>query len=193
MGIDLLKLREKFDKKDVERSDRFSFQDGDNYLRILPPSKEYLVDSVDYISFEFLTHYNLGVEGDKRSEICPRSFGKQNKCPICEAVWKLYKTKTNEDKELASSLRAKTRHIFNIIDLNNLEKGIQVMETGPKIYEEIVKFITNPKWGDLLDIDKGRNFTITKTPSKETISGYVEYNIAPDPDITSVREKLPKN
>jgi len=193
MAIDVSKLKEKFDKKTSERTDRFNLQDGDNYLRILPPSIEYFSGDIDYISFEYLTHFNLGVEGDRKAEVCPKSNGKAHKCPICEAVYKLYKNNTPEDKEMASSLRAKTRFIFNVLDLNAVDKGVQVLEVGPKIYEYIITFLANTKWGDLLDLDKGRNFTITKTAAKETSSGYVEYSVTPDPDMTSIREKLPKN
>ena len=193
MGINISKLKEKFDKKSVERSDRFVFKDDDNYLRILPPSIEYLGESVDYISFDYLMHYNLGIEGEKISEVCPKTCGKHHKCPVCEVVYKLYKTNTAEDQALAGKMRGKIRHIFNIIDLNTLDKGIQIMETGPKVYEEIIKFITNPKWGDLLDLDKGRNFTITKTSDKKTTSGYIEYSVAPDPDSSSIRNQLPQN
>ena len=193
MGIDAAKLKEKFEKKTASRSDRFNFKDGDNYIRILPPSIEYLGENVDYISYDFCMHFGLGIEGERVSEVCPKTFGKHHKCPICEVVYKLYKTSTVEDKTLANKIRSKIRHIFNVIDLSEVEKGIQVMETGPKIYEEIIKFITNPKWGDLLDLDKGRNFTITKTSGEDTTSGYTEYSVAPDPDSTSVRSKLLAN
>lgn len=193
MAIDVSKLKEKFDRKSAERTDRLNMHDGDNYLRLLPPSIEYFSGDIDYISFEFLMHFNIGVEGDRKAEVCPKSYGKTHKCPICEAVYKLYKNNTPEDKELANDLRAKTRYIFNAIDLNAIDKGIQILEVGPKIYEHIVTFMTNPKWGDLLDLDKGRNFTITKTAAKESASGYVEYSVAPDPDMTSMREKMPKN
>jgi len=193
MGININKLKEKFDRKSAQRTDRYNMKDGDNYIRILPPSIEYFSDDLDYISFEFLMHFNMGTEGDKKAEVCPKTAGKNHKCPICEAVYKLYKTNTVEDKTLASGLRAKVRHIFNIIDLDDIDKGIQVLETGPKIYEKILVFATNPKYGDLLDIDKGRNITITKTSAKETSSGYTEYDVIPDPDITAIREKLTKN
>jgi len=192
MGVDLAKLKEKFEKKSAERTDRLNLKDKDNELRLLPPSIEYLGDSVDYIAFEYLMHFNLGIEGAKTAEVCPKTAGKTHKCPICDAVYKLYKTNTAEDKALAGELRAKRRYIFNAVDVNNLEKGIQVLEVGPKIYEALVVFVTNPKWGDLLDIDKGRNITITKTPAKETTTGYVEYSVAPDPEVTSIRSKLPK-
>lgn len=193
MGLDVKKLKERFDRKTAGRADRLTLQDGDNYLRIIPPSLDYLKDEVDYISFEYFIHYNLGIEGNKMHEVCPKTNGKQNRCPVCESVFALYKTKDPSDKDLAGQIRGKGRHIYNVIDLNNLDKGVQIMETGTKIYDELVKFIANPKYGDMLDLDKGRNVTITKTNAKETSSGYIEYDVIPDPDVTSIKDKLPKN
>ena len=193
MGLDVNKLQERAERKSAKRTDRFNLQDGENYLRLLPPSLEYLKEDVDYITFEYLMHYNLGIEGNRTAEVCPKILGKQHRCPICEVVFKLYKTQDATDKTLAGSIRAKGRHIYNVLDLNNLDKGIQIMETGPKIYDEIVKFIANPKYSDILDLDQGRNITITKTPGKESSSGFAEYDVIPDPDITSIKDKLPEN
>lgn len=193
MGINIAKLKERFDKKSAEKADRLNMKDGDNELRLLPPSLEYLTGEVDYICFDYLMHFNLGIEGNKTAEPCPKTYGKDKKCPICEAVYKLYKTNKPEDKALAGEIRSKVRHIFNAIDLGDLEKGIQTLEVGPKIYEEVFRFVSNPKWGDLLDLDTGRNITIVKTPAKESTTGYVDYALSPDPDQTSIREKLPKN
>lgn len=193
MPLDLGKLKEKMEKRPTERADRFNFKDGDNYIRILPPSLEYFAESIEYICFEYGVHFNLGADGDKTAEVCPKSLDKHSRCPICEVVSRFYRTGKDDDKAIAGQLRARTRCVFNVVDLNNPDKGIQIMETGIKIYEDIVKFMTNPKWGDLLDLDEGRNITITKTSAKETSSGYTEYTVAPDPNICSIREKLPKN
>lgn len=193
MGVDPKQLQERFNKKGNQRGDRMKLEDGENYLRLLPPTMEYLKESVDYISVDYLIHYRLGYEGNYQHEVCPRTNGKQNRCPVCEAVNKLYATKDASDKELAGRIRAKTRYCFNVLDLNNLEKGVQILEQGSQIYTEILKFIANPKYSDILDLDKGRNVTITKIPEKESPSGFVKYEFIPDPDVTSVRDKLPKN
>lgn len=193
MPIDYGKLKEKFDKKNQGRGDRLSLKDGENYIRLLPPSIEYMTESVDYICFEYLQHANIGVEGNKTMEVCPKTFGKQNKCPICEAAYRLYKENSVESRTLGNSIRAKKKYLFNALDLNDLDKGVQILEVGPKIYEYFVVYITNPKWGDLLDLDKGHNIVINRTPKEKTTSGYVEYSVAPDPEIFVVRNKLPKN
>ena len=192
MALNIEKLKERLENKGG-RADRFDIKDGENNIRILPPSLEYLADNIDYISVEYLMHFNIGIEGNKTAEICPKTFSKAARCPICEAVAKLYKLNTAEDKVLASQIRAKKRHLFNIIDMNDKEKGIQILEVGPKIYEYLVVFITNPKWGDLLDLDKGRDITIFKTNAKESATGYADYSVSPDPSVSSIRADLPKN
>lgn len=192
MALDTQKLKERFEKK-AGRGDRFELKDGENSVRLLPPSIQYLAESVDYIAFEYLMHYQLGIEGNKTAEVCPKTLDRKVRCPICEAVAKLYRLNTPEDKALAGQIRGKKRFLFNMIDMNDKDKGVQILEVGPKIYEALVVFITNPKWGDLLDLDKGRDVTITKTNGKETQSGYTEYSVAPDPSLTSARKYLPKN
>ena len=174
MGVDAKSLQEKFNKKGSQRADRLKLVDGDNYLRILPPTLEYLMESVDYISVDYMIHFKVGYEGNYSHEVCPKTNGKQQRCPICEAVNKLYATKDASDKEVAGRIRAKTRYCFNVLDLNNLEKGVQIMEQGSQIYTEILKFIANPKYSDILDLDKGRNVTVTKIPEKESSSGFVK-------------------
>lgn len=192
MGLDLAKFKERFDKR-KGRGDRFELQDGDNVIRILPPSLQYFAGEVDYIAFEYIMHYKLGVEGNKTAEACPKTLDRKLRCPICEAVSKLYKLDTPEDKARARDIKAKKRYVFNVIDLSNKDKGIQILETGPTIYDDLGVFIKNPKWGDILDLDKGRDVVITKTNSKETQSGYTEYSVTPDPTTTSAREYLPAN
>jgi len=192
MGVDVKRIKEKWDRKSAKRADRIDLQDGDNYLRLLPPSLEYLKEDVDYINFEYPMHYKLGIEGNTTSEPCPKVHGRNHRCPVCETVYKLYATKDADDKALASRIRGKTRYIFNVIDLNNVEKGIQILETGSTIYNAVLKFVVNPKYCDILDLDKGRNITLTKVPEKESASGFVTYDVIPDPDVTSIKEHLPK-
>ena len=107
MGLDIGGLKEKYEKKQAQRADRLTIADGENYIRILPPSLEYLTETVDYISFEYLMHYRVGIGDDKTAVVCPRTYGKKQKCPICEAVSKLYKANTPDDISLAKDLSAK--------------------------------------------------------------------------------------
>jgi len=193
MGLDLDKFNVKRSQKSAEKIDRLTLKDGENYLRILPPDVAFMAGSVDYISKDYLMHFKLGVEGNFKSALCPRTFGKDKKCPVCEAVWALYKTKDKSDESKAKDIRAKTRHLFNVLDLNAKEKGIQILEVGIKVYEKILLYVTNPKYGDILDLDEGRNGVLTKTNKAETKTGFEDYDFVADPDKTSIRSFLPPN
>lgn len=193
MSINIQGLKDRFDRKGSEKPDRLTLKDGDNYIRILPPSLEALTGDVDYMSMDYLMHFNLGPEKNKAS-ICARSFNKKAKCPICETVWQMKDhSKDPGDKELSDKIKAKIRHLFNVVDLNEKEKGIQVLEVGPLLYREIMVYMTNPNYKDLLDVESGHNITLTKRNQKSTASGFVEYGFVPDPQKTSILPSLPAN
>lgn len=196
MGIDIGKLKEKFDRKGSEKPDRMDLKDGDNYIRILPPSVEALTGNISYMSRDYLMHFGLGPE-KKKATVCARSFNtetKKFKCPVCEAAWALKdKAKDPGDLEIHNKIKAKIRHLFNVIDLNNKEKGIQVYECGPQVYKLIMLYMTNPNYENILDIEHGNNLTLTKHEKGKTNSGFVEYGLVPDPQKTSIITALPAN
>lgn len=66
-------------------------------------------------------HFNIGV--DQKAVICPRTIGK--KCPICTYAAEL---KKSGDDDAAKELKPKDRELYNVIDLNNKDAGIQVFE-----------------------------------------------------------------
>lgn len=88
-------------------------------------SEDYLVD--------FYVHKSVGTKNDKF--LClKKTLGKS--CPICEEQYKLYQD-GEEDK--AKALKAQRRVIYNIIDLNDKEKGIQLFETSHFLFEKEVQ------------------------------------------------------
>ena len=89
-------------------------------------------------SLKFLMHRGIGVD-ENSNFICPRTVGKP--CPICEYVGKLNKDR-NANKDLIQELKAKEREVFNVVDLNQENKGVQLFEVSTynfseKLYEEI--------------------------------------------------------
>jgi len=195
MGLDIVKMREQSEKK-AGKENRFELQDGDNNIRILPPSLEYFSSNIPYFGYKYMMHYQLGVEGSKTAEVCPKTWETVTtkiRCPICEVAAKLWATKDPEDEKLARKISKKTRYLFNVVDLNNKDKGIQIMEAGIQVHTDLKGFIENPKWGDILDLDTGRDVVITKVSAKQSQSGYASYSAAPDPSVSSARGYLPKN
>ena len=156
---------------------------GSNRIRILP---NWLGEPDGDFFRETGYHRKLGSDRDK-STVCLIKEG-MDRCPVCELVKELYKTKTKDDAELAKSIRAQTRILFNIVDLSDLEKGVQVWITGVDVLEQIIGFCANSLYGDITDPETGRNVTVVFTEGKNTKSGYNEYNIQPDPDRTPITD-----
>jgi len=194
MGLNAAQLKINFDKRRntrVERADRLNLKDGENYIRLLPRSLDYFEqDQVSDICFSYLTHFNVVVGDDYGVETCPRYKGRIHKCPICEYVFGL---KDKEDP-LAKKIRAQRRFLFNTIDLNNIQKGIQIMEVGPKVHDGIINIaVALPVYGDVLSLQEGRNFIITRTPKEKTNTGYAAYSVMPIPEKSSIEKSLPPN
>lgn len=136
---------------------------GRNVLRVCPPFNE----EGDFYK-EGGYHYNIGP--DKKSVACRKMFG-LGKCPICELVDSLFKTKDDDDKKLAKDIRAKAKFFFNIyVEEANEEKygdrKVFILGCTKTVFEQILGIIADPEWGDITDPKTGHNITIKKTGEK---------------------------
>lgn len=109
-----------------------------------------------YQQLAYKVHYGVG--SDDKTVTCPTSVGKP--CPICSRRAELYKDPNASEEEIAD-LKAKDRVVFNVIDLNDEAKGIQIFDFSPhlfanKMYEEIEA--ADGEFESVFDLDAG--FTI---------------------------------
>lgn len=161
---------------------------GDNEVRILPPTSRYFTDLIGFIAYEFRNHFIQLPGQDTRVKRCLRDF--DEKCPACSFY---YESRNNDDPavaEIAREYKPSTRFVFNIIDISDANSGIQTYECGPSVHNEVLKYAANEKWGDVLDPEEGRNFTITKTPG--TQKEWTSYSVMPGPNPVSVVHHLPE-
>lgn len=83
-------------------------------------------------------HFNVGPE--QKSRICPKTIKKP--CPICDERRDLMKEDSEENEELIKELRPRERVLYNVIDLSDQDKGVQLMDIsyfcfGKQLDEEI--------------------------------------------------------
>lgn len=91
----------------------------------------------EWFKRDYFAHYNVGP--DERTIVCPRSIGKP--CPICEEHKRLRRIK-GTDEELLKGMRAKERELYNVVDLTQDERVVQVMEIsrynfGATLFQEL--------------------------------------------------------
>lgn len=84
----------------------------------------------------FWRHAAIGV--NRKPYICPAmTAGK--KCPVCEYRNKLMQEEEDpsaESKKLIKNLKPKERQVFNVIDTENRDKGVQIWDIAPYNFGE---------------------------------------------------------
>lgn len=146
-------------------------KDGRNIVRILPIGGVLPTDWVTPYPFLLSgVHSNVGLS--LRDTIYCARLTHNKACPICNFVWKLYNTKDNNDLELAKRIKAYNRVIANIIDLSDVEKGVQKFAFGKTLARKIMSYMEDPDFAPLLDAEAGHNFIVIK----KTVDGFPNYD-----------------
>lgn len=144
-------------------------QDGENVLRLLTFTNE---EGRAELYVHARTHFlpNVGAMPCLKVD-------KGDACPICEYVAQLRK----RDKTMAGKLAARNRAYFNVL----VDGEIKQIEVGPNVLAAIMALFADEDYGNIADLDEGRNIKITKKGSGLN----TEYSVLPSSKITSV--KLP--
>lgn len=184
-----------FDGLNKKKNERVGFgwspDPGDNDIRVLPPTSDYFTDMIAFIAEEYRNHF-VRLDGrDLEVFRCLRDF--DEKCPACAFHYDHKNDKDEDVAEVAKKFRPSTRFAFNIIDMAEPGAGIQTYECGPSVHNEILKYAANEQWGDVLNPEEGRNFTVTLTPANQSKTGYNSYDVMPSPQQTSVLHHLPED
>jgi hypothetical protein len=175
MAIDLKKMREKLQKLNDKSGGKGKttqywkpIEGVDSTIRIVP------TEDGDPLK-EFYFHY-LNADKKFQSVLCPKkNFGEA--CPICELVSKLYKEGDEESRKLAKEVTAKQRFFSPIVVRGEEDKGVQVWGYSKTIYEELLKLMLNPEYGDITDQDEGLDLVVSS--SRKSGKMYAETNLTP--------------
>lgn len=153
-------------------------QQGKNVRRVLWPKG----DNELFYSDGYL-HFGIGPEG-KSVATCPKTWGQKEKCPICEMVEQLQKSKSKDDKKLADDIKAKRRIYINVINRDDEEETPKVLPIGATIFKGLLETICDADYGDITDPETGHDVTITrKGQGLKT-----EYTVLPKPKATVVSD-----
>lgn len=126
----------------------FKIPEGDNQIRILPPSwlddEEAVKKFGDSWDCGIYVHTNVGP--DKNSYLCLDKM-KGERCPVCEA------RADAADEEEDRQLRPQWRALCYVIDRDDEKAGPQLMNMGVKLFREINARGVDKKGGGLILLD----------------------------------------
>lgn len=176
-GTNLQKLREAFDaSKDDGGGGGYNWfkpQWGENVVRILPA-----IDKEDLFFHATARHrvdsdfyYCLKYHVDLKT-------GRGEKCPICEARTRFFRSGDPELIKLAKDIKAKKQFLINLIDRNSEDPAkVFLYAAGVKIYNKMVSAMLDDEI-DITDIENGFDFVVKKEegPTLEDGKSFPSYD-----------------
>jgi len=156
---DYKKALEKLNEQSKRGGDRnyIELEQGKNTVRVLPghPDMEGFYEEIYY--------HNKQVGKKARTTVICLNHGNPDgeDCPICAELEELRASKDKDDRKAYGLLRPKARFFMNAV--KRPEEECKILACGISIMKEILGFITDEDYGDILDPQEGTDLVITKT------------------------------
>lgn len=177
LNLDAIKNKlNQLNKIDNKKSNLWRPEPGTTKIRIVP-----YVHNKENPFIELYFNYEIA----KKSLVSPISFG--NADPIAEFAEKLQKTGDKDEWVLGRKIAPKMRTYVPIIVRGKEEEGVKFWGFGKTIYTELLSIITDPDYGDITDLMKGRDITVEFTPP-ENDQSYPKTQVRVKPNITPATE-----
>lgn len=185
MAVNVSKLAERLKQfEDGAKASEFAKllwkpKEGTQTVRIVP--YKFCPDN-PFIELKF--YYKLG----GNNYLAPCTFGKPD--PIMETIEDLRAGGSNEEKEIAAKLAPVTRTYAPIIVRGEEDQGVRFWGFGVQVYKQLLKLMTNAKYGDITSWTDGRDIEVEfhKESKKKGKDGksFPETNILADPSTSPV-------
>lgn len=117
--------------------------DGDNTIRILPPTW----DDPKHYGVDIWVHYGVGP--DRQTYLCLHKM-KGEPCPLCEEHQKAVR---DGDEEYARELRPTRRVLVYLIDRDHEKEGVQAYAMPQSMDTNILQVSVDKRSGEVLSID----------------------------------------
>ena len=134
------------------------FREGRTVLRFMPPQvgKPSPFETV-------WQHYIEATDGRRLVFPCPLKTHGQA-CPVCGEANRLSRTGNPADREIAYQYWPKMRVFAEVVDLEDVGKGVQVVAFGKTIYEQLMSVRTDHRLGgDFTDPEDGFDIVVDRT------------------------------
>ncbi len=146
--------------------------EGKTIIRIVPWKER-----PDNPFVELYFHY-LG----RKTQMSPLTNG--NPDPIAEFADKLADTGAKEDWQHSRQFRPKLRTFVPVVVRGEEDKGVRMWGFGKTVYEALLKVIADPDYGDITDVQAGRDIGIEFTPQNKSDTNFAQTTVLVKPKET---------
>jgi len=140
----------------VDEIKLYRVKEGDNLVRILPPTFE----DADHYGYEIFVHYGIGPDNDAFLDL---NKMQDEADPINEERNRALK---DNDKDYADKLQSRKRVLCYIIDRDDEEAGLQLWSMPWTLDADVTTLAVDKRTGEVLDIDDpedGYDIEFTRT------------------------------
>lgn len=130
-----------------------------------------------------VVHFGLGPEGKDRA-LC-NIFAGEDRCEACEEAAKLKASSRNSDQKRADEIKPTHQVLMNILDLEDLELGVQVWCTSESKEYELMEYFVDPEWGDFTHPKEGYEVRMKRTGTGRNDTKYGPIKLAKSPSALS--------
>ena len=132
-----------FDKILSEDVTVFTPNDGNNFIRFLPPTWK----NPEHFGMDIYVHYGVGP--DNQTYLCLHKM-KGEACPICEEHKRAV---DDNDDEYAKKLKPNKRVLVYLIDRDNEKEGLQAWSMPWTFDRDVCKVSVDKRTGETLELD----------------------------------------
>lgn len=177
LNIDAMKAKlNQFTRQNTRGDALWRPQEGKTVIRIVPWK-----DNPQNPFIELYFHY-LG----NKTHLSPTTHG--NPDPILEFAEALAAGGTRDDYAQARPFRPKLRTFVPMIVRGEESKGVRFMSFGKTVYTELLQVIADPDYGDITDVQTGRDITLTYIPQQKSDTNFAKTSIMVKPNQTPLHE-----
>tara|TARA_R110001583_G_scaffold26509_8_gene95424 strand:+ start:6106 stop:6849 length:744 start_codon:yes stop_codon:yes gene_type:complete len=131
---------------------------GEKVIRILPWKDE---------NFRFVKEYSAH-RWDNANVTCLRDL--DQKCPVCEVYFALWKTGDDNNIKLARSIKASKKYWMNAVDRDTDE--VKILAAPKTLFECILATSLDPEYGPVYDLKDGFDYRVKKVKGS---NGFTDY------------------
>ena len=127
-------------------------KEGTSLVRLLPAKN----DEENFYA-ETAIH-RMENDGQFKNYHCPRVKG--DKCPLCDVYFALWKTPSEDNHNLARSIKARKRYYLNAVERDS--GTVKILSIGMKLFGQILDTFFDDDYGDITDLKTGFDFKVVK-------------------------------
>jgi hypothetical protein len=176
LKLDMNKIKQKQLETTNSTGQYMKLKEGKNFIRVFPFSHKVTKDDVsnklfrseqigqDVVELDRAVALHFNFRADKKPVISTKA--------TMEEYFRYKSSPNSADQQRAKDIRPNTKFFINVVDMENVDKGMLILGAPKTVYHAITNIICDDEFGENVLGSQGRDFIVTYTPKNEGTDKY---------------------